>query len=129
MRNSSVSIRLDEHVVKATSAPTKGAVSIWDDEITGLGLRLFAPTRRHPVGARLFSIDYRASGVAPTHASPTGRRPLALRRGTCASESTAAKTAPARRAWRDADSSQPRRRYADRLHTVSERACLNPLAF
>ena len=29
-----MSIRLDERVVKTTPAPTKGAVSIWDDEIT-----------------------------------------------------------------------------------------------
>ena len=49
-----MSIRLDERVVKATPAPIKGAVSLWDDEITGFGLRVFAPTRRHPTGARSF---------------------------------------------------------------------------
>ena len=62
-----MSIRLDERVVKTTPAPTKGAVSIWDDEITGFGLRVFAPTRRNPTGARSFFINYRASGVERRH--------------------------------------------------------------
>ena len=45
-----MSIRLDERVVKATPAATKGAVLICDDEITGFGLRVFAPTRRDREG-------------------------------------------------------------------------------
>jgi len=52
-----VSIRLDECVVKANSAPTEAAVSIRDDEITGFGLSVFAPTQRHPIRASiLFNI-------------------------------------------------------------------------
>ncbi len=43
-----MSIRLDERAVKAARAPAKGAVSVWDDEITGCGLRVIAPTRRNP---------------------------------------------------------------------------------
>ena len=63
-----MSIRLDERVVKATPAPIKGAVSLWDDEITGFGLRVFAPTRRHPTGARSFFINYRVYWRgAPAH--------------------------------------------------------------
>lgn len=62
-----MSIRLDERVVKTTPAPIKGAVSIWDDEITGFGLRVFAPTRRNPTEARSFFINYRASGVERRH--------------------------------------------------------------
>jgi hypothetical protein len=58
-----MSIRLDERAVKATTAPAKGAISIWDDDITGFGLRVFAPTRRHPDGARSFFINYRADGT------------------------------------------------------------------
>ena len=52
-----MSIRLDERVVKATPAPTEGAVSNWDDEITGFGLRVFAPTQRHrrPLAMRQFA--------------------------------------------------------------------------
>jgi len=42
-----MSIGLDERVVKATPAATEGAVSNWDDEITGFGLKVFAQTPRH----------------------------------------------------------------------------------
>jgi hypothetical protein len=58
-----MSIRLDERAVKATRAPAKGALSIWDDEITGFGLRIFAPTRLHPDGTRSFFVNYRMNGI------------------------------------------------------------------
>jgi integrase len=58
-----MSIRLDERTVKATPAPAKGAVTLWDGDLTGFGLRVFAPTRRHPDGARSFFVNYRAGGV------------------------------------------------------------------
>jgi integrase len=58
-----MSIRLNERAVKAAPAPAKGAVWLWDDEISGFGLRLFAPTRRNPEGARSFFINYRVNGV------------------------------------------------------------------
>jgi integrase len=58
-----MSIRLDERAVKAAEAPAKGAVSIWDSELKGFGLRVFAPTRRNPAGARSFFVNYRINGV------------------------------------------------------------------
>ena len=47
-----MSIRINERTVKDTPAPAKGAIAAWDDEITGFGLRIFAPTSKHPEGAR-----------------------------------------------------------------------------
>jgi integrase len=44
-----------------------GAISLWDDEITGFGLRVFAPTRRSPAGARSFFMNYRLNGVERRH--------------------------------------------------------------
>jgi integrase len=62
-----MSIRLDERIVKATPPPSKGGISIWDDELTGFGLRVFAPTRRRPEGARSFFINYRVNGSERRH--------------------------------------------------------------
>jgi integrase len=62
-----MSIRLDERAVKAVVPPVKGAVSIWDSEVKGFGLRVFARTRRHPEGARSFFINYRVAGVERRH--------------------------------------------------------------
>lgn len=58
-----MSIRLDETGVKTAAAPPKGALTLWDEEITGFGLRVFAPTKRHPRGARSFFINYRVDGT------------------------------------------------------------------
>ncbi len=58
-----MSIRINESTVKTTAAPAKGAILVWDDDVTGFGLRIFAPTRRHPEGARSFFINYRVNGV------------------------------------------------------------------
>ena len=55
--------KMDERAVKTAKAPAKGTVSIWDSEVKGFGLRIFAPTRRHPEGARSFFLNYRALGV------------------------------------------------------------------
>jgi integrase len=56
-------IKLDERAVRTAKAPAKGATTIWDSEIRGFGLRVFAPTRRNPEGARSFFINYRSAGV------------------------------------------------------------------
>ncbi len=58
-----MSIRIDERAVKTTPAPAKGTITLWDDEVTGFGLRIFAPTAKHPKGARSFFVNYRAGGV------------------------------------------------------------------
>jgi integrase len=56
-------IKLDERTVKDTPAPAKGTTTLWDDKETGFGLRIFAPTSRHPEGARSFFINYRIDSV------------------------------------------------------------------
>jgi integrase len=55
--------KLDERVVKTAAPPAKGAASIWDSEIRGFGLRVYAPTRRNPEGAKTFFVNYRSLGV------------------------------------------------------------------
>ena len=55
--------KLDERTVKTAVPPAKGAVSIWDSEIKGFGLRVYAPTRRHLEGSKAFFMNYRAFGV------------------------------------------------------------------
>jgi integrase len=59
--------KLDERAVRTAKAPAKGALSIWDSEVKGFGLRVFAPTRRNPEGARSFFINYRIAGVERRH--------------------------------------------------------------
>ena len=56
-------IKLDERTVKDTPAPATGTITLWDDKETGFGLRIFAPTSRHPEGARSFFVNYRNNGV------------------------------------------------------------------
>jgi integrase len=55
--------KLIEDTVKTAAVPSKGAATIWDAEVTGFGLRIFAPTARHPSGARSFFMNYRVNGV------------------------------------------------------------------
>jgi integrase len=55
--------KLDERAVKSAAPPAKGAISIWDSEVRGFGLRVYAPTRRNPEGAKAFFVNYRALGV------------------------------------------------------------------
>jgi integrase len=55
--------KLDERTVRTAKAPAKGALSIWDSEVKGFGLRVFAPTRRNPEGARSFFVNYRSAGI------------------------------------------------------------------
>ncbi len=62
-----MAMKLDERAVKTAEAPAKGAVSIWDSELKGFGLRIFAPTSRHPKGARSFFVNYRLNGVERRH--------------------------------------------------------------
>ena len=57
-----MSIRLDEKAVRDEPAPAKGTKALWDTDLTGFGLRIFAPTERHPKGARSFFMNYRVNG-------------------------------------------------------------------
>jgi integrase len=54
--------KLTQQMVKDLPAPSKGSVTVWDSEITGFGVRIFAPTRRRPRGARSFFLNYRHEG-------------------------------------------------------------------
>jgi len=54
--------KLKERGVKNLPAPKAGAVTTWDDEVRGFGVRVFAPTTRHPEGARSFFFNYRWGG-------------------------------------------------------------------
>jgi len=54
--------KLTDKFVKSIEAPEKGAVTIWDTDITGFGARVFAPTRKHPTGSRSFFVNYRIDG-------------------------------------------------------------------
>ena len=56
-------IKLDEHAVRTAPIPSRGSATLWDTEVKGFGLRVFAPTARNPKGARSFFLNYRANGV------------------------------------------------------------------
>jgi integrase len=47
-------------------APARGAKTLWDsgddDCVKGFGIRIFAPTKRHPNGARSFFLNYHFDG-------------------------------------------------------------------
>jgi hypothetical protein len=60
-------VKIDEAAVKTAPVPSKGAITIWDNVITGFRLRVFAPTPRHPEGARSFFMNYRADGIERRH--------------------------------------------------------------
>lgn len=48
--------------LKRQAAPDTGATTFWDTDITGFGVRVFAPTKRHAAGARSFFVNYRIGG-------------------------------------------------------------------
>lgn len=58
-----MSIKLTEIVVFKLPAPTSGASTVWDSELKGFGVRVFAPTSKRPHGARSFFVNYRIDGV------------------------------------------------------------------
>jgi hypothetical protein len=55
--------KLTEGVIKALAPPRRGSRLIWDTELTGFALRLFAPTKMHPKGARTFVLSYWHDGI------------------------------------------------------------------
>jgi hypothetical protein len=58
-----MSERLTENLVKSFEGPQRGARLIWDADLKWLALRIFAPTKRHPKGARAFILSYWLSGT------------------------------------------------------------------
>jgi integrase len=57
-----MSLKLNETVVKDLKPPAKGATTIWDSEVTGFGVRIFAPTKNNSGGARSFFLNYTIDG-------------------------------------------------------------------
>ncbi len=55
--------KINDTWLKKQPAPAKGAATFWDAEIKGFGIRIYAPTRRHPQGDRSFFLNYRHDGV------------------------------------------------------------------
>ncbi len=55
--------KLTEAAVKSAKPPTTGAVTLWDNEVKGFGVRIFAPSTRRPNGARSFFLNYRVDGI------------------------------------------------------------------
>src|SRR5262245_21893411 len=51
-------VKLTKYIVESEPAPDKGTTLIYDDQVKGFGLRVFAPTDRHPRGARAFFLNY-----------------------------------------------------------------------
>jgi hypothetical protein len=54
---------LTEGVLLALEPPRRGSRLIWDAEPVGFALRLFAPTKTHPEGARTFLLSYWRNGT------------------------------------------------------------------
>ena len=55
--------RLTEGLIKALKPPERGARLIWDSELTGFAVRIFAASRAHSDGARTFLLSYWINGT------------------------------------------------------------------
>src|SRR5262245_21925831 len=56
-------IKLIKDVVESEPAPQTGTTLVYDDQVKGFALRVFAPTDRHPRGARSFVLNYIINGI------------------------------------------------------------------
>ena len=54
--------RLTANFVKILAPPERGSRLIWDDALTGFALRVFAPSKSCPAGARTFVLSYWLDG-------------------------------------------------------------------
>jgi integrase len=54
--------RLTETFVKALKPPPRGERFFWDTEMTGFAIKIFAPTKANPKGARTFVLSYWING-------------------------------------------------------------------
>jgi integrase len=54
---------LTNDIVRETSAPASGSITLWDTRVTGFGVRIFATTDRDPKGTRTFFLNYRIDGI------------------------------------------------------------------
>src|ERR1700685_2823799 len=60
-------VRLAERLVKDLPAPERGSLKLWGTQVSGFGVRVFAPTRGRPEGARSFFLNYRLGGRESYH--------------------------------------------------------------
>jgi integrase len=54
--------KLTETLVKGLTAPQRGARFVYDSELTGFAVKVFAPTKANPKGARTFLLSYWLNG-------------------------------------------------------------------
>jgi hypothetical protein len=54
---------LTDPIIRKEAAPKKGARTLFDSEVKGFGIRIFAPTKRNSEGARSFFLNYRVDGI------------------------------------------------------------------
>jgi integrase len=55
--------RLTETMIKGLTPPKRGERFVYDSELTGFAIKLFAPTKANPKGARTFVLAYRHGGA------------------------------------------------------------------
>lgn len=55
-------LKLTDTWLKKRAPPATGDATHWDSEITGFGVRIFAPSSRRPAGAKSFFVNYRVGG-------------------------------------------------------------------
>jgi integrase len=55
--------KLTETLIKGLTPPARGELYTYDTEVTGFAVKLFAPTRANPKGARTFVLVYRRNGA------------------------------------------------------------------
>jgi hypothetical protein len=55
--------KLTETLLKGLNPPERGERFIYDSELTGFAIKIFAPTRSNPRGARTFVLAYRHDGA------------------------------------------------------------------
>ena len=72
--------RLTESLIKALKPPPRGERFFWDTELTGFAIKIFAPTRANPKGARTFVLSYWINGTSAVTGSAPGRTGRSWRR-------------------------------------------------
>lgn len=56
-------VKLTKDIVESEPTPDKGTTLVYDTEVKGFGIRVFAATDRHPRGARAFFLNYIVNGI------------------------------------------------------------------
>lgn len=55
--------KLTDATIRKEPAPDKGSKPLYDTDVTGFGIRIYAPTKRNPDGSRSFFLNYHADGI------------------------------------------------------------------